>query len=93
MDTSPKPSARQETHSATEMQVLRGIATLEFSKGILVLLAACVFLFVVQRESSDLGQTILDLLHISPDHHFAKVFLRWDDSLADMKTWAVAGGA
>jgi uncharacterized membrane protein (DUF2068 family) len=92
MDANRQPGITHETHSATEIQVLRGIATLEFSKGILIVLAACVFIFVV-RESSDLGQAILDLLHISPDHHFARVFLRWADSLADMKTWAVAGVA
>jgi uncharacterized membrane protein (DUF2068 family) len=91
MDANHQAGTRQETHSAAEIQVLRGVATLEFSKGIVVLLAAGVFLFVVQRESSDLGQDILDLLHISPDHHFARVFLGWADSLADMKTWVVAG--
>jgi len=93
MDANRQPGITHETHSTAEIQVLRGIATLEFSKGVLIFLVACVFLFVVHRESSDLGQAILDLLHISPDHHFARVFLRWADSLADMKTWAVAGVA
>lgn len=80
-------------HPKAEIQVLRGIATLEFSKGVLILLVAGVFLFAVRRESSDIGQAILDLLHISPDHHFAHIFLEWADRLADTKLWAVVGVA
>jgi len=93
MDLNRQDSGPRGRHRRTELPVLRGIAALEFSKGVLILLVACAFLFFVRRESSDFGQAILDLLHISPDHHFARILLRWSDTLTDMKTWAVAGAA
>lgn len=73
--------------------MLRGIASIELAKGLIVLAAASVLIFVVHRDNSDLGQAILHLLHISPDHHFARIFLRWSDRLQDEKTWVLAAAA
>ena len=78
----------------TNLQVLRGIATLEVTKGMIVLLAAVGILLVVRREDPwDIADGLLRLLHISPDHHFAQVFLDWADSLTNAKLWTVAGAA
>jgi len=75
------------------LQVLRGIATFEVTKGMIVLLAAVGVLFLVHRDPWDVADSLLQLLHISPDHHFAQVFLDWADTLTDAKLFAVAGGA
>lgn len=80
-------------HGAS-LQVLRGIATLELAKGMIVLLAACGVLLLVRREDPwDIADGLLRLLHISPDHHFAQVFLDWADSLTNAKIWTVAAVA
>src|ERR1700682_6674562 len=80
-----------DKHNAN-LPVLRGIATLEVTKGMIVLLAACGILLMVHREDPwDIADGLLRLLHISPDHHFAQVFLDWADSLTEKKVWAVAG--
>ena len=80
-------------HGAS-LQVLRGIATLELAKGMIVLLAACGVLLLVRREDPwDIADGLLKLLHISPDHHFAQVFLDWADSLTSAKIWTVAAAA
>ena len=79
-------------HNRT-LQVLRGIATLEVAKGMIVLFAAFGVLFLVHRDPWDVADGLLRLLHISPDHHFAQVFLDWADSLTDAKLWAVAAAA
>jgi uncharacterized membrane protein (DUF2068 family) len=95
MEANRQPGFTPHHRPKAEIQVLRGIAMLEVGKGVLILLVAGVFLFVVHREASDIGEAILDLLHISPDHHFAHVFLSWTDRIADQKTWvvlSVAGG-
>jgi len=63
-------------------------------KGMIVLLAACGILLLLHREDSwDLANGLLSLLHISPDHPFAQVFLDWAGSLTETKVWAVAGTA
>jgi uncharacterized membrane protein (DUF2068 family) len=76
------------------VQVLRTVAALELAKGMIVLLSACGVLLLVHREDPwDIADGFLKLLHISPDHHFAQVFLSWADSLTETKVWAVAGVA
>ncbi|HXJ83322.1 MAG TPA: DUF2127 domain-containing protein [Candidatus Methylomirabilis sp.] len=76
------------------IQVLRAVASLELVKGMIVLLAACSVLFLVHREDPwDIADGLLRLLHISPDHHFAQVFLDWADALTETKVWTVAGVA
>ena len=74
--------------------VLRAVASLELIKGMIVLLAACGILLLLHREDPwYLADGLLRLLHISPDHHFAQVFLDWADTLTERKVWAVAGAA
>ena len=75
------------------LQMLRGVASFELAKGLLVLLAAFGVLFLVGRDPWDIADGLLHLLHISPDHHFAQVFLDWADTLTDSKLWAVVGVA
>jgi uncharacterized membrane protein (DUF2068 family) len=80
-----------EPNPGTTLQVLRAVATLEVTKGLIVLLAACGVLLLIQREDPwDIADGLLRLLHISPDHHFAQVFLDWADTLTVTKLWAVA---
>src|SRR5208282_1247989 len=86
--------APADAQHGASLQVLRGIATLELAKGMIVLLAACGVLLLVRREDPwDIADGLLKLLHISPDHHFAQIFLDWADSLTETKVWAVAGVA
>jgi len=75
------------------LQALRGIATIELAKGLVVLLAAIAILFLVRQDPWDVADGLLHLLHISPDGHFAQRFLDWADTLTDAKLWAVAGVA
>jgi uncharacterized membrane protein (DUF2068 family) len=88
-----KVAAAEPEHGAN-LQVLRAVATFELTKGLIVLLAACGILLVMHRQDPwDIADGLLRLLHISPDHHFAQVFLDWADSLTDAKLWAVAAAA
>lgn len=80
-------------HHDMNLQVLRGVASFELAKGLLVLLAAFGVLFLVGKDTWDIADDLLHLLHISPDHHFAQVFLDWADTLTATKLWAIAGAA
>ncbi len=74
------------------LQALRGIATIELAKGLVVFGAALVIIFVVHRDPWGFADSLLRLLHISPDGHFAQKFLDWADTLTDTKLWAIAAG-
>ncbi|HWY53722.1 MAG TPA: DUF2127 domain-containing protein [Terriglobales bacterium] len=83
--------APAEPNPGATLQVLRAVATLEVTKGMIALLAACGVLLLMRREDPwDIADGLLRLLHISPDHHFAQVFLNWADSLTTAKIWTVA---
>ena len=90
----PSKLAPAEPEQGANLQVLRAVATFELTKGLIVLLAACGVLLLVHREDPwDIADGLLRLLHISPDHHFAQVFLDWADNLTEAKLWAVAAVA
>ncbi|HXR15906.1 MAG TPA: DUF2127 domain-containing protein [Terriglobales bacterium] len=90
----PTPVAAAEPKPVASLPVLRAVASLELAKGLIVLLAACGIVLLVRREDPwDIADSLLRLLHISPDHHFAQIFLDWADSLTEAKVWAVAGAA
>ena len=50
-------------------------------------------LSLVHRDAWDVAESFLEWLHISPDGHYAQVFLNLADQVTDRKVWAVAIGA
>jgi uncharacterized membrane protein (DUF2068 family) len=91
-----KIAPADSTHSNHRgtLPVLRAVASLELFKGLVVLLAAVGVLLLVRREDPwDIADSLLRLVHISPDHHFAQVFLDWADSLTEAKIWTIAAVA
>jgi uncharacterized membrane protein (DUF2068 family) len=78
----------------SELPVLRSIATFELAKGMVVLLAAVGVVLLIHREDPwDIADGLLRLLHISPDSHFAQLFLDWADTLTEARLYAVAAVA
>jgi uncharacterized membrane protein (DUF2068 family) len=65
----------------------------EFIKGLVVLLAGFGILSLVHRDAWDVAESFLEWLHISPETHYAQVFLNLADQVTDAKLWAVALGA
>ena len=59
----------------------------------MVLLASFGVLSLVHRDAWDVAESFLEWLHISPDAHYAQVFLNLADQVTDTKVWAVAVGA
>jgi len=80
------PVLGSKDHRA-RLQALRTVALMEFIKGLLVLGAALGIAFFV--DAKDVAEWFLQLLHISPDRHFAQLLLRMADRLSDAKVWVV----
>ncbi len=76
-----------------QLKALRAVASVEFLKGAVVLLAGFGVLSLVHRDAWDVAESFLEWLHISPDTHYAQVFLNLADQVTDAKVWAVAIGA
>lgn len=82
----------QDSH-CRQLKALRAVASVEFLKGLVVLLAGFGVLSLVHRDAWDVAESFLEWLHISPDAHYAQVFLNLADQVTDTKLWAVAIGA
>jgi len=82
----------QQMHSR-QLKALRAVASVEFLKGLVVLLAGFGVLRLVHRDAWDVAEGFLEWLHISPETHYAQVFLNLADQVTDTKVWAVAIGA
>jgi uncharacterized membrane protein (DUF2068 family) len=79
----------QQHHAAG----LRAVASLEFGKGLIVLLLGFGAVSLVHRDAWDVAESALRMLRISPRHRYAQVFLNLADNVTDAKLWALAAGA
>ena len=89
LHSAPHP---HDTH-CRQLKALRAVAFVEFLKGFVVLLAGFGVLSLVHRDAWDVAESFLEWLHISPETHYAQVFLNLADQVTDAKLWAVAIGA
>ncbi len=73
-----------------QRQALRAVAGIEFIKGVFVLLMGVCALLLLRQDIWLVAESLLALLHINPDRHFALVFLAFADSVTDARLWAAA---
>jgi uncharacterized membrane protein (DUF2068 family) len=76
-----------------QLRALRAVASVEFLKGLVILLAGFGVLSLVHRDAWDVAASFLEWLHINPETQYAQVFLNLADQVTDKKLWAVAIGA
>jgi uncharacterized membrane protein (DUF2068 family) len=72
-----------KSHPAVHRQALRAVATIELTKGVIVLLAGFGLLSLLHRDIWGIADSLLEFLHISPDRRFAQIFLDWADKVTD----------
>jgi uncharacterized membrane protein (DUF2068 family) len=82
-------TAKIDLHHA-ERSVLRAVAAFEFFKGIFVLLIGLSALLLVRKDAWLIAESLLALLHISTDRHWAQMFLDFADNITDARLWAAA---
>jgi uncharacterized membrane protein (DUF2068 family) len=83
------PVAKIDFHSA-QKSLLRAVATLEFVKGVFVLLIGLCAILLVRKDAWVMAESLLALLHVSTDRHVAQLFLNFADNLTDTRLWAAA---
>jgi len=76
-----------------QVKVLRAVASFELSKGLIVLAAGFGVLLLLHRDTSEIAQSLLRLLHISPDHRLTRMFLRSANRVTDKNLWTFAAVA
>ena len=83
------PATKIDLHR-TQRNLLRVVASFEFTKGIFVLLIGLSAVLLVHKDAWVIAESLLALLHISTDRHSAQLFLDFSDNLTDSRLWAAA---
>ena len=73
-----------------ELKALRAVASLELAKGLIVMLAGFGVLSLRHHDVWGVADSLLYLLHINPDRHFARLFLDWADKVTDTRLLIIA---
>jgi uncharacterized membrane protein (DUF2068 family) len=82
-------ASKPDLHPA-QRRILRAVASLEFIKGVFVLLVGLTAILLVHKDAWVLAESLLALLHISTDRHSAQLFLDFADDITDARLWAAA---
>ncbi len=80
--------ASKSGHATAQRRILRAVATLEFTKGIFVLLIGLSAILLVHKDAWVMAESLLALLHISTDRRSAQLFLDFADDITDARLWA-----
>jgi len=81
--TSPNYQRRQR-------RVLRAIASVEFFKGVFVMLMGFCALSLVHKDVWLIAESLLAKFHIDTDRRSAQMFLDFADNVTDARLWAAA---
>jgi uncharacterized membrane protein (DUF2068 family) len=80
-------------HHRNQRRVLRAVASLEFFKGIFVVLMGFCAIALVHRDTWLIAEHILSKLHVTTDRRWAQMFLDFADNITDSRLWAAASMA
>ncbi len=84
------PSVHHIDLHRAQKGLLRAVASIEFTKGILAILVGVIAILLVRKDAWVLAESLLALLHISTDRKSAQLFLDFADSLTDSRLWIAA---
>ena len=69
---------------------LRAVASLEATKGVLVIILG-IFLLIYHTRAEDVTENLLDHLHIDTDARFGHMVMNAAVSVSDARFWTIAG--
>jgi uncharacterized membrane protein (DUF2068 family) len=83
------PAAKIDLHRA-QKNLLRVVASIEFVKGVFVLLIGLSAILLVHKDVWVIAETLLALLHVNTDRRLALDFLDFADRLTEPRLWMAA---
>ena len=80
------PQIRDPEH----IKGVRTVATIEFTKGIIVVLAGLGVFSMRHRDVWGVAESFLEFFHVNPHHHYVGVFINLVYRLSDVRLWKIA---
>ncbi len=68
---------------------VRTVATFEFAKGFVVLLAGLGIFSMRHRDIWGIAESFLEFLHANPHHHFVGIFIDVVYRISDVRVWKI----
>jgi uncharacterized membrane protein (DUF2068 family) len=80
------PQIRDPEH----IKGVRTVATIEFTKGIIVVLAGLGVFSIRNRNIWGVAESFLEFFHVNPYHHYVGVFIDLVSKVSDVHLWKIA---
>jgi uncharacterized membrane protein (DUF2068 family) len=77
-------------HDPEHIKGVRTVATIEFTKGVLVVLAGLGVFSMRHRDVWGVAESLLEFLHVNPHHHFVGFFISLVSRVSDVRLWKLA---
>ncbi len=69
---------------------VRTVATIEFTKGMIVVLAGLGVFSMRHRDIWGVAESFLEFFHVNPYHHYVGVFIDLISRVSDVRLWKIA---
>ncbi|MGA2004540.1 MAG: DUF2127 domain-containing protein [Terriglobales bacterium] len=86
----PRLHLHPHVHDPEHIKGVRTVATIEFTKGVIVVLAGLGLVSMRHKSIWGVAESLLEFLHVSPYHHYVGVFIDLVSRVSDMRLWKVA---
>src|SRR6202795_5060619 len=77
-------------HDQLHIKGVRTVATLEFIKGIVVVLAGLGVFSMRNKDIWGVTESFLEFFHVNPYHYYVGIFINLVYRLSDMHLWKIA---
>lgn len=77
-------------HDSEHIKGVRTVATIEFTKGIVVILAGLGAFSMRHKDIWGVAESFLEFFHVNPYHHYVGVFIDLVYRLSDVRLWKIA---
>jgi uncharacterized membrane protein (DUF2068 family) len=77
-------------HDPEHIKGVRTVATIEFTKGVIVVLAGLGLFSVRHRDIWGVAESFLEFFHANPYHHYVGVFIDLVSKISDVRLWKIA---
>src|SRR3979409_669081 len=79
-----------QVHDPAHIKGLRTVATVEFTKGVIVVLAGLGLFSMRHRDIWGIAESFLEFFHVNPYHHYVGVFIDLVYKISDVRLWKIA---
>ena len=81
---------RRKIQDPAHIKGVRTVATIEFTKGVIVVLAGLGIFTIRHRDIWGVAETLLEFIHANPHHHLVGVFINVVYRIHDVRLWKIA---